>query len=128
MKKCDYCAKEISYFEQYCCDECQKKAIEFYDMREKFTKVFSVINAVCVFAIPIGLFVLSFTAEIGFTMIALATTILGTTVMFLPFPVENMISSMKIKKAVKVTRIIGLALLMLGVILIIADILMFILK
>ena len=125
MKKCDYCAKEISYFDQYCCDECQKKAIEFYDMQEKYAKIFSVINGICVFAIPIGLFVLSFTARIGFSMIALATFILGLMIILLPFPVENMISSMKIKKAVKVTRIIGLALLIVGIALLIADIILF---
>ncbi|MCH5298601.1 MAG: hypothetical protein J1E96_02450 [Ruminococcus sp.] len=125
MKKCDYCAKEISYFEQYCCDECQKNAIGFYDMQEKFTKIFSVINGICVFAIPVGLFVFSFTAKLGFTMIALATLILGVTIMLLPFPVENMISTMKIKKAVKVTRIIGLALAIIGIVLLIADIILF---
>ena len=125
MKKCDYCAKEISYFDQYCCDECQKKAIEFYDTQEKYAKIFSVINGICVFAIPIGLFVLSFTARIGFSMIALATFVLGLMIILLPFPVDNMISSMKIKKAVSVTRIIGLVLSIIGIALIIADIIIF---
>lgn len=125
MKKCDYCAKEISYFDQYCCDDCQRKAIEFYDLQEKFTKIFSVVNGICVFAIPVGLFVLSFAFTVGFTMIALATLILGVTIMLLPFPVENMITSMKIKKAVKVTRIIGLALSIIGVALVAADIIMY---
>ena len=125
MKKCDYCAKEISYFDQYCCDECQKKAIEFYDMRDKYTKIFSVINIICVFAIPIGLFVLSFAASVGFTMLSLGMLFLGITIMFLPFPVDNMISSMKIKKAVKATRFIGLGLTILGIALLISDIFMF---
>ena len=125
MKKCDYCAKEISYFDQYCCDDCQRKAIEFYDLQEKFTKIFSVVNGICVFAIPVGLFVLSFAFTVGFTMIALATLILGVTIMLLPFPVENMITSMKIKKAVKVTRIIGLALSIIGAALVVADIIMY---
>lgn len=124
MKKCDYCAKEISYFDQYCCDDCQRKAIEFYDLQEKFTKIFSVVNGICVFAIPVGLFILSFAFTVGFTMIALATLILGVTIMLLPFPVENMITSMKIKKAVRVTRIIGLALSIIGIALVIADIIM----
>lgn len=125
MKKCDYCAKEISYFDQYCCDECQKKSIEFYELQEKFTKIFSVVNGICVFAIPVGLFVLSFTFKVGFTMIALATLILGIMIVLLPFPVENMISSMKIKKAVSVTRIIGLVLLIIGIALSVADIIIY---
>lgn len=126
MKKCEYCAKEISYFDQYCSDECQKKAVEFYDMREKYTKVFSVINVICVFSIPVGLFLLSFTQVVGFTMLSLGMFFLGIMIMLLPFPVENMISSMKIKKAVKVTRFIGLGLMILGLIFLILDIFMFI--
>ena len=29
MKKCDYCAKEISYFEQYCDENCQANANKY---------------------------------------------------------------------------------------------------
>ena len=126
MKKCEYCAKEISYFDQYCSEECQRKAVRFYDLREKYTKIFSIINAVCVFAIPVGIFILSFSMDTGFTMISFATLILGITVTLLPFPVENMISSMKIKKAVNVTKIIGLILVLIGIILVVLDIIFFI--
>ena len=31
MKKCDYCAKEISYFEQYCDENCQANANKYYE-------------------------------------------------------------------------------------------------
>ena len=99
MKKCDYCAKEISYYDQYCDENCEKKALDFYSLRDKYTKVFSILNIIGVFGIPVGL--------------------------FLPFPVENMISSMKIKKAVFVTRMIGAGLFALGVILFIIRIIFF---
>ena len=65
MKKCDYCAKEISYYDQYCDENCEKKALDFY---------------------------------------------------------TYMISSMKIKKAVFVTRMIGVALFSIGIIILIIKI------
>ena len=35
MKKCEFCGKEISYFDMYCQDECQENANKFYDLRDK---------------------------------------------------------------------------------------------
>ena len=60
MKKCEFCGKQISYFDQYCDDECHIKANKFYEKGERFGKLFAVINMICVFGIPIGLFMLSF--------------------------------------------------------------------
>lgn len=31
MKKCEFCGKQISYFDQYCDDECHIKANKFYE-------------------------------------------------------------------------------------------------
>lgn len=128
MKKCEYCAKEISYHQQYCDEECQRKALDFYSLREKFTAVFSVINLICIFAIPIGLVVFSFARRIGFSMVAFAVAILGVTVTLLPFPTENMLKDMKIKRAVQVTRIVGIVLLAVGIGLVISDGVIFLFK
>lgn len=125
MKKCDYCGKEISYMEQYCDENCTRQALKYYHLHEKFAKLFSFINIVCIFGIPIGLFMFSFARDIGFTILALSLLIEGLTVMILPFPVENMITSMKIKKAMKVTRIIGAVIFALGVAAFILDFLFF---
>lgn len=116
MKKCDYCGKEISYFDQYCCDECQKETIKFYDNRDKYTNLFSIINGICVFGIPIGLIVFSLVNYVGAGIISLSTLILGLTIIFLPFPVENMITKFKLKKAIKLTRIFGIIIFTLGII------------
>ena len=70
MKKCEFCGKQISYFDQYCDDECHIKANKFYEKGERFGKLFAVIN---------------------------------------------MISKFKIRKAVKITRMIGGAVIFLGV-------------
>ena len=105
MKKCEYCAKEISYFEQYCNDECHINANKYYEMSEKYGKLFSVIN---------GIFVASFSNSIGTIVSVGSCIILGIMLIILPFPTENMISKFKIQKSMKITRIIGLALIGLG--------------
>ena len=53
MKKCEFCGKQISYFDQYCDDECHIKANKFYEKGERFGKLFAVINMICVFGITI---------------------------------------------------------------------------
>ena len=126
MKKCDYCGKEISYMEQYCCEDCQRNTIKFYDYQEKYTKLFSVINSVCVFAIPIGLLMFSLVNVIGITMIAFALDILGITVFLFPFPTENMISKFKLKKATNICKILGVVLFILGIAITITDFIFFI--
>ena len=125
MKKCDYGAKEISYYDQYCDEECEKKALDFYTLRERYTKVFSVLNIIGVFGIPAGLFLSAIDATVGFSITAFSLMLVGVTVFFLPFPVENMISSMKIKKAVFITRMIGIGFFVLGIILFVIRIALF---
>lgn len=114
MKKCDYCAKEISYFEQYCCDECHREANKYYEKVEKFSKFFGVVNMICVFGIPIGLFMFPFLKIPGTIIATLSCLILGLMLILLPFPTEGMISKRKLKKAISFTRIIGGAVIALG--------------
>lgn len=116
LKKCEYCSKEISYHEIYCCDECQNKANDFYDMREKITTIMSIINGVGVMSIGIGLFVFSFFREVGTFMITIPLVILGLLYTFFPVPADVMIQKNKIEKAQKTTRIIGLIMLIVGII------------
>jgi hypothetical protein len=114
MKKCEYCAKEISYFEQYCDEDCHAKANKFYDLRERFEKIFSLIDGICVFGIPVGLFLFSFMRTAGLILTVASCVVLGIMIILLPFPTDNMISKFKIQKAVKITRFIGLAVIALG--------------
>lgn len=115
MKRCDYCAKEISYFEQYCDEDCHAKANKFYELRERFEHIFSMVNGLCVFGIPIGIFLFSFLRTVGMIITVLSCLVLGVMLILLPFPTENMISKHKIKKAEKITRYIGIAVLVLGI-------------
>lgn len=114
MKKCDYCAKEISYFDQYCSNDCHIRANKYYETEEKFGKIFSVINAICVFGIPVGIFLFSFAKLVGALIAAGSCVILGIMLILLPFPTEGMISKFKLKKAMKITRIVGIVVIGLG--------------
>ena len=99
MKKCDYCAKEITYFEQYCSDECQRRANKYYETSEKYGKLFSVINVICVFGIPVGLFLFPFSKSVGTVLASVCCVVLGIMLLFLPFPTEGMISKLKLQKS-----------------------------
>lgn len=115
MKKCDYCGKEISYFEQYCNEDCHINANKFYEKREKFTGLFSILCGVCVVAVAIGIFTFSFLREIGTITVVGSCVTLSLLLFFLPFPTEDMISKHKIKKAVKLTRIVSYVVLGMGI-------------
>lgn len=121
MKKCEYCGKEITYFEQYCNDDCQRNANKFYEIREKYTGIFSIINCICVFGIPIGIFLFPFAESVGLAVAAISSIILGITIFALPFPTESMIAKRKIEKAIKMTKIFGIILLLAGIITMIID-------
>lgn len=116
MKKCEYCAKEITYHEIYCCDDCQTESNKFYDMREKVSKVVGAINGIFVMSIGIGIFVFSFLREVGAYMVSVPLLVLGLMFLLFPLPADVMIHKFKIKKAVNLTRIIAIVLLALGII------------
>lgn len=107
LKKCDYCAKEISYFEQYCSEECHGNANKYYETTEKYGKLFSIINMICFFGITIGIFLFAFLRTAGMIITVASCDILGVMLILLPFPTENMISKYKLKKATKITDISG---------------------
>ena len=118
MKKCDYCAKEISNFEQYCCEECEQNTVRFYRRNERHSKIFLIINTVCVFGIPVGLFFAAFNPPVGVTVATLSCFVLGAMLILLPFPTEGMIKKHKLKKAIKISRIFGVAVIGMGILII----------
>ena len=116
MKKCEYCGKEISYFDMYCCDECQEKAGKFYDMRDDYGKVFALLDTVFVFMIPLGIFLGTLTGAIGNSLIVVGLVGLGIMLNLLPFPTESMIRKHQIEKSKKMCRIFGLVLVAIGIV------------
>lgn len=119
MKKCEYCAKEISYHEMYCCDECHTKANRFFELREKYQKVFSVINGVFVILIGISVFLYSMNRDLGAIGGASSLLILGVMYFFLPYPPDVMINKYKLKKSIFITKIIAGVVFLLGLIVLI---------
>ena len=114
MKKCEYCAKEISYHEMYCCDECQNSANKYYDLREKFQKPYSVINGIFVIAVGVCIFLYSFVRDVGAIGGGSALMILGLMYFFLPFAPDVMIHKYKLKKSLLITKIIAAVIFGLG--------------
>ena len=119
MKKCEYCAKEISYHEMYCSDECQDNTNKFYDLREKYQKLFAVVNGICVIAIGICIFLYSFLRDVGALGAAFALIILGIMYFFLPFPPDIMIHKYKLKKSLMICKIVAAILFVIGIIVLI---------
>lgn len=115
MKQCEYCGKNISYHDQYCSDECQIAANQYYGKTEKFAKPFMIVNTVCVFGIPIGIFLMSIQRMIGASVAAACCVILGIMLLIFPFATDGMIRKFKIGMATRVTRIVGICTIVLGI-------------
>lgn len=115
MKKCEYCGKEISYHEQYCSDDCHICANNYYERSQKFTKLFYAVSMACVIGIPVGLFLFSFLKLMGVLIASISAEALGFLLILIPIPTEGMIKKHKIKAAVRRTRIFGIFVLALGV-------------
>lgn len=116
MKKCEYCGKEISYFDMYCQDECQENACKFYDLRDKFGKLFAFLDAIFVFLIPIGIMAGSLIGTAGDALIVAGFGGLGIMLLLLPFPTESMIRKHQIKKAKLMCRIFALVLIIIALV------------
>ena len=115
MKKCEYCAKEISYHEMYCSDECQDGANKYYELREKFQKPYSIINGIFVIAVGICIFLYSFMRDVGAIGGGSALVILGIMYFLLPFAPDVMIHKYKLKKSILITKIIAAVVFAIGV-------------
>ncbi len=114
MKKCNYCAKEIGYNDMYCCEECEAKNNEYYNTRVKYQKLLSAMNIIGTCSIAIGIFLYALHNAVGAGLCALGGFCVGLITILLPTPTDNMISGMKLKKAVFIVRIVGVILLLFG--------------
>lgn len=92
------------------------KAGKFYDLRDKYGKLFTVFNTIFVFMIPIGVFIGSVIGGFADALIVIGFVGLGIMLNLLPFPTESMIKKHKIQKSMKICRIFGLILVVIGLI------------
>ncbi len=118
MKQCGYCAKEIDYNHQYCCDECERNALIFFNDEKKSERIVSIVNVLGFLGVMLGgLAAIIFDASIGSLVCAGCLLLLGVVFIFFPFAPESIIDKFKIKKSIKLIRIFAVVLLVLGLIL-----------
>jgi hypothetical protein len=115
MKHCEYCAKEISYYEQYCGKRCEEQAGKYYSLTRNKRKLFSFINFTGLLALTVGLFWTLFQAQVGAYIAGTALVFLGLLYFFFPFGTPDMLQKFKIQKTIKIVKIIGSAAIVLGV-------------
>ena len=109
MKCCDYCGKEISYFDQYCCEDCKLKAEQYFQRENKQKGIFGICSIIGVIGCFAGGFLGVIVPEVGLIIFTIALFIIGTSFFLFPLPVLNFVKKYKIKKAVKITKYIGAA-------------------
>ncbi|MDP4119946.1 MAG: hypothetical protein Q8876_02685 [Bacillota bacterium] len=116
MKQCEYCAKEISYHEQYCNEECKDNALDFFDKIESKNIIFSVFQIAGIILMIIGFITGVFQAFWGTLISGCAAILLGIVFYILPFGTLEMIKKFKIKKMIKITKLIALGFILFGLI------------
>lgn len=114
MKKCEYCAKEISYHEIYCCKECEEKSQKYYDIRVKLQKLMSILNIAGTLLIAFGIFATPLHDFAGPLIMAGGGLTVGILTLILPTPPVNFTEKYKIKKSVNIVRIFGIILIVFG--------------
>lgn len=126
MKLCNYCAKQIGYNELYCCDECEKNAMIFFNKEKRSEKLISVINIIGFFGLFIGMLIAFIGSRvIGSLVCSALLLLLGITYLVFPFAPENIIKKYKIKKSIKFIRIVAAAFIVLSIIILILGLFVF---
>lgn len=115
MKKCEYCAKEISYHDLYCCEDCENKATEYFAKRAKLQTLISAVNIVGTCMIAVGIFLFAITNLVGALLMATGSLSVGIMTLLLPCPTDNMIKKNKLKKAMSFVRLFSIVLFAFGI-------------
>lgn len=115
MKKCEYCAKEISYNEMYCSQKCEELSVAFYNKSAKLQKLISAVNILGTTLIAVGIFLYAMINCVGAFMIGTGGLSLGIVNLCIPIPTDNLIKKHKLSKACTLVRIIGIILLVFGI-------------
>ena len=118
MKQCEYCAKQIDYNHQYCCDECEKQSLYYYARQKRSERPVSVINFIAFFGVIVGGFCAAlFNTKLGSLLCAVMLTLLGIAYLIFPYAPDNIVKKYKIMKSIKIIRIIALGFLAMAAVL-----------
>ncbi|MCQ4023170.1 MULTISPECIES: MFS transporter [unclassified Ruminococcus] len=126
MKTCDYCAKQIDYHHQYCCDECEKEAQLYYTRQKRSERPVSIVNVIAFFGAIIGGFCAAiFDPQKGTAFCAVMLTLLGITYLIFPYAPDGIVKKHKILKSIKLIRSIAIGFLAMAAVLFVLAIFVF---
>lgn len=126
MKQCDYCGKPIDYHHQYCCEECEKNAIHYYNRERRSEKLISFVNIISFFGVIAGCIIAAiYSGKIGCFVCAPLLALLGCVYFICPFAPENITKKYKIIRAQKFIRLFAIIFLAIAVILLALAIFLF---
>lgn len=115
MKKCSFCAKEISYHEMFCNKDCENAYNKYFSKRANLQKLLSTANILGTCLIAVSIFVIPLQNFVGLLMMAIGCFSVGLITLLLPTPTDNMVSKHKLQKAIKIVKIFGLVLIAFGI-------------
>lgn len=115
MKKCGFCAKEISYHEMFCSKDCEDAYNKYFAKRANLQKLLSTANILGTCLIAVSIFVIPLQNFVGLLMMAIGGLAVGLITLLLPTPTDNMVSKHKLQKAIKIVKIFGLILIAFGI-------------
>ncbi|MGN0517717.1 MAG: hypothetical protein ACI4II_03215 [Acutalibacteraceae bacterium] len=116
MKKCEFCGKEISYFDQYCNEKCESDAKLFYSYRLKSSKIFSAVSILLMLGVAIGGFMFLFGISFATIIMFASATLLGAVLIIFPFGTDSMLKKYGIKHSSSLIKKIGAVICILGAI------------
>ena len=89
-------------------DDCEERALRFYENRSKTENFFGIINIACVVLIMIGLIMAVFSPVIGNIVVAGSLIALAVTVLIMPYAPESFYKKWRIKKTSLIVRVFGI--------------------
>lgn len=114
MKKCNFCAKEISYHEMFCSKDCEDSYNKYFAKRAKLQKLLSTGNILGTCMIAVSIFLIPLQNFVGLLMMAIGGFSVGLITLLLPTPTDNMVNKHKLQKAINIVKILGVILIAFG--------------
>lgn len=114
MKKCNFCAKEISYHEMFCSKDCEASYNKYFAKRAKLQKLLSTSNILGTCLIAVSIFVIPLQNFVGLLMMAIGGFAVGLVTLLLPTPTDNMVKKHKLQKAINIVKVLGIILIVFG--------------
>lgn len=118
INTCDYCDKEIENGKDYCSAECRKRAYVFTKYYTRWKTLFTVLLVVSAAAVAVGALMTTALNRLypSFIIMGCGMILFGLTMLVFPFASQNTFSRFGIRRALLVTRILGIIIAVLGIV------------